>query len=163
MYFEEAIRQKNDILSMYNLAHIHIYEETIKRDTDKSIELLIKSSNEFEHSFNLLCIVLIKTFGFNIEKIKHEIDKRLEKTNELYEIISTITNLLINLGEFYVDYLYEIYRNKDFLYDVLCQEICSSDLHEENTEKERDPNLEDISKDFYEGFGYDLINSNSSS
>ena len=51
------------------------------------------------------------------------------------------------------------YRNKDFLYDVLHQPICSSDLLKENTdEKEKNPNLKNISEGFYEGFGYYLIN-----
>ena len=63
----------------------------------------------------------------------------------------------------YVDYIYETYKNKDFLYNVLFDHICSSDLHKEKTEKKRDPNLKDISEDFYEGFGYDLINHNSKS
>ena len=30
VYFEEAIRKGNDYLSMYNLAHIYIYDETMK-------------------------------------------------------------------------------------------------------------------------------------
>ncbi|KAK8884689.1 hypothetical protein M9Y10_043808 [Tritrichomonas musculus] len=47
VYFEEAIRQKNDCLSMYNLAHICMYDETIKQDLDKSINLLVRSSNLF--------------------------------------------------------------------------------------------------------------------
>ena len=50
------------------------------------------------------------------------------------------------------------------MYDVIFQSVCSSDLMKENSEqKEKNPNLKDISKDFYEGFGYDLINSDSSS
>ena len=145
---------------MYNLAHIHVYEEMIKQDIDRSIELLIKSSNEFEYSFNLLCIILIKRYGFKIERIQHEIDKQIEKTNEIHAKVSAKINLLINLGELYVDSLYETYRNKDFLYDVLHLPICSSDLLKKN---KKNPNLKDISKDFYEGVGYDLINRDSKS
>ena len=44
VYFEEAISQKNDYLSMYNLAHIYLFSETVKHDINKSIDLLIKSS-----------------------------------------------------------------------------------------------------------------------
>ena len=140
------------------------YDETIKQDIDKSIELLIKSSTEFKHAFNLLCVVLIKTFGFDIEKIKNEIDKRVGKSNELYSKIIAMVNLLIYSGESIVNYLYEEYRNKDFLYDVLFDYICTSDLLKENTEqKEKNPHLKDISEDFYEGFGYDLIRRNSNS
>ena len=140
------------------LSVYYFYEETIKRDIDKSIELLIKSSNEFEYSLNLLCIVLIKRFGFNFELVKYEIDKRIEKTNKLYETISTKTNFIINLGKQNVDSLYETYKNKDFLYDVLYHPICTSDLIKEISEKtEKNPNLKIITKDFYEGFGDDLI------
>ena len=114
------------------------------------------------HSFILLCVVLIKTFGFDIEKNRTEIDKRIEKTNKLYLNISEMINILIVLGELYVIGLYESYRNTDFLYDAIFYPICSSDLLKENTEqKEKDPNLKDISEDFFDGFGYDLINTNS--
>ena len=79
-------------------------------------------------------------------------------------IKQSMIDLLICSGEIFVDHLYETYRNKDFLYDVLLKCICSSDLLKENTEeKEKNPNLKDISKDFYEGFGNDLINRDSKS
>ncbi|KAK8898369.1 hypothetical protein M9Y10_000654 [Tritrichomonas musculus] len=34
-YFKEAIRQKNDILSMFNLSTIYMYNERIKMGLDK--------------------------------------------------------------------------------------------------------------------------------
>ena len=43
-YFNEAI------LSMHNLSHIYIYDERIKGDINKAIELLIRSSYYFFHS-----------------------------------------------------------------------------------------------------------------
>ena len=73
----------------------------------------------------------------------------LWKTNEL------------DSGKFYVDYLYEKYKNKDFLYDVFHQHICSTDLHKEKEKKKS--KFEYISECFYEYFGYDLICSNSKS
>lgn len=51
--FNEAIKQKNDYLAMYNLAHIYIYDEKIKQNLDEPIDLLIKSSNFFDHSLIL--------------------------------------------------------------------------------------------------------------
>ena len=41
-YFKEAIRQKNDKVSMYNLAHLYLYEEQIKDSINQSIDLLIR-------------------------------------------------------------------------------------------------------------------------
>ena len=49
VYFEEAIRERNDNLSIYNLAHIYIYDTTSKQNLNKSIDLLFKSN--FIHSF----------------------------------------------------------------------------------------------------------------
>lgn len=43
VYFEEAIHQSNDIVSMYNLSHLYIYDRPIKNSIDESIKLLIKS------------------------------------------------------------------------------------------------------------------------
>ena len=58
-YFEEAIRQENDKASMYNLAHLYFYEESINHNYDKSIDLLIQSFNkEFVPSLELLSIIL---------------------------------------------------------------------------------------------------------
>ncbi|KAK8895338.1 hypothetical protein M9Y10_023798 [Tritrichomonas musculus] len=65
-YFEEAIRQKNDKLSMFNLSSIYMYDVRIKIDINKSIDLLIKSSNlNFEPSCTLLCLAIIKKCGFD--------------------------------------------------------------------------------------------------
>ena len=41
-YFKEAIRQKNDKVSMYNLSNIYMYDDRINNDINKSIELLFK-------------------------------------------------------------------------------------------------------------------------
>ena len=89
-YFKEAIRQKEDYLSMYNLAHIHIYDEKIQGDLDKAIGLLIRSSSKFIPSTILLSLVLVKKFCFNIDTINREIKN-----------IVGITDVLIN----------QVYRN----------------------------------------------------
>ena len=128
VYFEEAIRQKEDYLSMYNLAHILIYDETIKRDINKSIELLIKSSNKFQYSFNLLCIALIKQFGFNIEIIKQEILKIKNVTEDILAEINHHIASISLIGELNFEILYESYRNKDFVYNFLLVPIFSYDL-----------------------------------
>ena len=85
VYFEEAIRQKEDYLSMYNLAHIHIYDEKIRGDLDKAVDLFIRSSSKFIHSTILLSLVLVKKFCFNIDTIKGKIKN-----------ITGITDILID-------------------------------------------------------------------
>ena len=80
VYFEEAIRQKGDEVAMFNLAHIHLYEEIHKSNLDKAIELLVKPTiKEIEFSFDLLCLAVIKKYEVlnesEIEKCFEKIDK----------------------------------------------------------------------------------------
>ena len=76
-YFDEVVRRWEDKISMYNLAHIYIYEIETDQKIDESIELLIKSSNQnFEPSKYLLCISLIKKHNFDFEKIHNELTKK---------------------------------------------------------------------------------------
>ncbi|KAK8850219.1 hypothetical protein M9Y10_018343 [Tritrichomonas musculus] len=159
VYFEEAIRQKNDILSMYNLAHIYIFDETIKGDINKSIELLTKSI-EFKHSQILLSLILIKKCGNNISLIKKEIE-RIAKANDNSEILIIIDLItksqLLDRSRF--EFIYEIYRSMDFLYDIELESINSYELRDMNKRKTfpNNGNLKNISKEFYEGFGNDLL------
>ena len=44
MFFEEAIRQKGNDVAMFDLAHLHFYEEIDKTNLDTAIELLVKST-----------------------------------------------------------------------------------------------------------------------
>ncbi|KAK8899318.1 hypothetical protein M9Y10_001631 [Tritrichomonas musculus] len=158
VYFEEAIRQKNDILSMYNLAHIYMYDETIKQDINKSIELLIKSSHEFGHSLILLCIAFVHYFGFNFEKVEHETVKYLGLNNNLLSSISKkMVELKLNDKKTFY-YLHESYRKKDFLYNIQKKYILTSDILRKNFE-ETTPKyyyIRDISSEFYDGFGIAL-------
>ena len=161
IYFEEAIHQKNDYLAMYNLVHIYMYDDTIKHDSNKLIELLIKSSKKFQHTFILLCLFLIKEFGFNIEIIKEEIGKQTEETSYLStRIIQTIFDLnLFDKSTF--EYFYESFRNKDFLYNIGLEPIMSFDISQKKEVfiQPKYPKAKDISSEFYNGFGNDLINS----
>ena len=62
VYFKEAIHQEDDMVAMYNLAHMYLYGELINENIDQSIDLLIKSSDKgFMTSFILLCLAIIKT------------------------------------------------------------------------------------------------------
>lgn len=70
-YFDEAIRQKNDVLSMYNLASILLYDETVNKDDEKMFKFLSNSLKKgFSPSANLLCLALIKKYGFDINEIR---------------------------------------------------------------------------------------------
>ena len=79
VYFEEAIPQKDDKVSMYNLAHLYFYEDSIKDSIDKSIELLIHSNEKgFLQSKELLCLTLLKKYNFHLDAIKENKELSLE-------------------------------------------------------------------------------------
>ena len=153
-YFEEAIRQKNDYLSMYNLAHIYMYDATIKQDLNKSIDLLIRSMSIFQHSYILLSLALLKQFNFNIETIKIELSKRTDITRSSMEKILKV----VALSELNFDVLYELYRSKDYIYNIKLEPIEYSELEKINEKivQPKYPNAKDISSEFFKGFGEDL-------
>ncbi|KAK8897450.1 hypothetical protein M9Y10_015399 [Tritrichomonas musculus] len=158
IYFEEAISQKNDYLSMYNLAHILFYDETIKKDINKLIDLLIKSSDYFYHSNILLSIVLIQHIGKDIDKIKREIDQRTNNNNKISTKIIKIIRELKLFDEIKFFEIYSSYRNIDFLYDADFHPILSTKLEQEY-KKEINPKYskaQKISFLFYEGFGFNI-------
>ena len=123
-FFNEAIRQKNDILSMTNLANIYMYDKAIKKNIDKSIELLIKaydmpSIESKQHQLNLLFISLIKKCGFKKEEILREIAQYANKNSQLPSIIyhtdflnDNFRNTIEGLDKFYDDnfLLYDIFH-----------------------------------------------------
>ncbi|KAK8837958.1 hypothetical protein M9Y10_035902 [Tritrichomonas musculus] len=137
---------------MYNLAHVYIYDETIKQDLNKSIDLLLRSMDKFEHSFILLCLALLLKFEFNVETIKQELSIR----NDITEMI--IDKILAVIGQYklYFNELYELYRHKDYLYNITLHPILSSELEhiDKKAIKPKYPNAKDLSPEFYAGFGY---------
>ncbi|KAK8871784.1 hypothetical protein M9Y10_007525 [Tritrichomonas musculus] len=156
-YFEEAINQKNDYLSMYNLAHLYIYEESVKSDINKSIELLIKSAYQFSHSMILLCLLVVKQFGSDIDTIKTKLEKLIKNSDQANLVIQMIFELNF-FDKLFFEMSYEIYRTKEFLYDFQFEEIELSDLQDHKS-NEFNPNYskaKDITSLFYDGFGIDL-------
>ena len=88
-YFEEAIRQKGDEVAMFNLAHLHFYEEINKTDLAKAIELLVKSAiKKNKLSVDLLILAVMKKY----EKLNNSI---LEQ--EFEEIDKEKGHLIANL------------------------------------------------------------------
>ena len=105
-YFEEAIQQGDDCLSMYNLAHIYIYNKSFEKDFDKSLELLIISSRKFHHSLVLLCFVLIKKFGTDMDAIQNQIEKISNKTDNLSsKVFENIRNMQLYNKKIFEDLL----------------------------------------------------------
>lgn len=89
-YFTVADKLK-DVLGSFNLAKIYKYEYQNK--LDQSIKLLINSFHQnFYHSRFLLCLVLIKKVGFDLDNIINELNQYKEDSceiqNEIKEIIT---------------------------------------------------------------------------
>ncbi|KAK8871370.1 hypothetical protein M9Y10_007093 [Tritrichomonas musculus] len=158
-YFKEAIRQKDDEVSMYNLAHLYFYEDPIKDSIDKSIELLIHSIEKgFQQSKELLCLALLKKHNFNLDMIKEEID-RISKGNKVLSFeICTIMNISGLFDSKYFETRYEYNRNIDFLYSNELKPCISKviDNSENITNSIPSPHIPKISKMFYEGFGFEI-------
>ena len=146
IYFNEAIKQKDDPISMYNLAHIYLYEEDSIEFIDKSIELLKKSSNKrFSYSTELLYIALCKKYEKNIDAIKNEYSKFLKYDNES-ELVRFIDN-------FSLEEIYFKYKEIDFLYDIGLKKVISKNIYKEKISQ--NPEIK-LTKEFYEGFGIKL-------
>lgn len=73
-YFEEAIRQKDDSVAMYNRSNIYMFIQSNNDNLNKSIDLLTKSFIlGFKASIFLLCLVLVKKCSVENESIINEI------------------------------------------------------------------------------------------
>ena len=106
-------------------------------------------------SIELLCLLLIKKFGLNLEKIRKEIDKYSNETHDLYSNVVKIIQYQ-NLSIFSnFEILYQSYIHVNLLYDNLNQFIVSSSLFANENDQIHNK-LENISSYFYEGFGIDL-------
>ncbi|KAK8834387.1 hypothetical protein M9Y10_019121 [Tritrichomonas musculus] len=153
-YFKEAIMQKNDMVSMYNLGHLYLYEEPIKDSINQSIDLLIRSLNEgFPPSFELLCISLFKKYDNDIDSIKQKLE---EQTNNFNKYKTTIHEIIeiFRSNKFFYESKYLEYKSIDFLYNALCKCLQTNEItKEKETHEEKNPNIKEISTLFYEGFG----------
>lgn len=142
---KEAIQQKADRVSMYNLAHLYFYDIKVNNDNyDKSINLLIQSLNlKFEPARHLLYLVLIQKY----EHDKNKINEKL-KCIELEPNDHVIEHFMFKYNDLYnhykkVDFLYR-YNEKYFLSSLLDKQSYPNQFH--GSEKKV------ISNDFYEGF-----------
>lgn len=155
-YFEEAIRQKKDKVSMYNLAHLYLYEEPNKENIEQSIDLLIRSIKiGFLPSKNLLCLALIKKCGLNIEYIKETINKYGEESNNISSYIYEMIQYYQLNGETAYENDYNHYKTIDFLYNDCYSIIKSKSIFNQKIKENQinNSNIKNITSEFYEGFG----------
>lgn len=139
---------------MYNLAHLYIFDKHTDNTINKSIKLLIESLNKgFEQSIDLLLLILIKRYGTNIDKMKKEHPEC--NTNKIITLINTS---LLNSEEFLKQH-YQIYINIDYLYNIKLEAITSNELIQKKSKDHLNKKNEEIelTLDFYEGFGKDII------
>ncbi|KAK8835284.1 hypothetical protein M9Y10_016223 [Tritrichomonas musculus] len=156
-YFKEAIKQKNDKVSMYNLGHLYLYLEPIKDSINQSIDLLIRSLNEgFLPSLELLCISLIKKYDNDIDSIKQKLDEQINNFDKYKTKIYEIIEIFISNKSLYESEYLE-YKNIDFVYNVLHKCLQSNDITKEKEVSEHNnTKIKDISSEFYEGFGIQI-------
>lgn len=142
---------------MYNLANIYIYDENVKQDLDKAIKLLINSSHKFDHSHVLLCIALVKKFGYNLDEIEDYIQKtnsEKSSTNTL-QIRERMLSLKLNDNDIFAN-LYETYRDQLYLYDFLYDAVPHSEFIEPKKDSVENSKAHLISELFLEGFGIEI-------
>lgn len=154
IYFDESIRQSKNVISMYNLAHIFLYEDQSSEKLEKAIDLLIKSSNQgFIPSIELLCVALYKKYRNDIEKGIHELKNRINEKNIIF---SRITKIIYKLNSNIFDEKYEEYKHLDFTFDLDKSVILSKYYYDEKLIKERRKQIKNISSEFYDGFGVEI-------
>ena len=153
-YFNEAIRQKDDFISMFNLSNIYLDEN----DIYKSICLLIKSSDkEFIPSKIVLFYLISNGLLFvDQQSIVNELQKFNKEWNiyalKIFKWYKEIGKYLFNdLNSFKNAYKY--FRENDVLY--LNGYFIFSDIFNKNLNKDIGSinKAQAITTDFYEGFG----------
>lgn len=154
MFFKEAIREKNDLFAMFNLALIYLSENPNDQYTDEIIEYLVKTyCGSFKFPSLLLSIFLTQ------KNLSIEILKKYQCKNTRELTIAVVTfNALLKLGDkskcdtllqklcrFDISYSFtkpiEIFESKKPLY---------KNFTKENTKCKM------INKHFYDGFGLNL-------
>ena len=146
---------------MYNLSHIYIYEEMSDK-LDESIELLIKSSLNFEPSIGLLFISLIQKYKtINIEQIEKEVKKHKNFTeNDINKIVNDIFSYFEynNIDSDLYKNLYQSYQNIDYTYFIYYEAI-PTNIFMNQKQKYNEDNIDpkfNINDDFYDGFGINI-------
>ena len=149
IYFSEAIKQKKDKIAMYNLAHIYLYFDNMKEKINYAIDLLIESAKcDFLPAKVLLCLALIKKYGFNIKIIQENIFHLDSNKTFLSSIIQMICKYQLFDSLIFIEN-YEYYRTIDYLYDFNENIIPSNNI----INNQANDSNKNITSDFYDGFG----------
>ena len=157
-YFEENCERNNDKLSLYNLAHIYLYEDKNDKRIEKSIQLLIKSLQQsFKPAVNLLCIALIRKNNFEYESIQKELIKKVRTSSEIYSMVLRKINLQKLTEKPAFDMFSEDNKSIDYLYNYVGCFMISKDLFKEDKQSKTDDTHEYLTDDFYQGFGKDIL------
>lgn len=92
--------------------------------------------------------------------IEREIEKIIEIKSRLKSNIFRIINSFNLFNKLAFNLHYRNFKEIDFLYDIGLEPIISSALEiiKTNSNFTKYPKMKNISLEFYEGFGYDLIN-----
>ena len=156
-YFNDAVCKKYDVIAMYNLANIYLYDIQSDNSVLKSIDLLINSLNQdFDSTRELLLIALIKQFDYDYEKYEQIFCYFGDKIEEALEffIYNIESNKLNEASKFEISY--EYYRNVDFIYNYKKEIVPSKDILNSTKNKDMKSNSqrENIDKYFYDGFGF---------
>lgn len=150
----EGITQKNDIVCMYNLAHIYCYEPDFQ-DLDKAIELSVKVYKyEFDFNETLLAVLLVNKIEIlSLDNIIKEIEK-YEKNDYVqmaYHIYEHIKRFYIkDRSDFYFDYT----MKNDLMIDSDINPVPFSEFfsHEFTNQETKITMKKNIDNSFYEGF-----------
>ena len=153
-YFNEAIDTHNDMLALFNLAHIYLFGELDKPDYDKSMDYLIKLSrkNKLLSELSLYLVIIKKieekgwrNFENELMKLKDEEDKKF--VTYLYRK----AKFRIFEEYKYHCFLFDNLKNIDLIYTHSNGSFDSSEnyIHKNETKFYG----ENINDQFYEGFG----------
>ena len=159
-YLHEAINDKNDLLSMYNLANILLDELEFGSNPSKNekepINLLIRSFEcGFIESKILLCILLLKKYSFiDLKTLEKEFLKiGIESFKNIEEIFKSC--IMIKCRSLEEEYSYFRHIDLVYIYDgyIVLDEI--NQLNNQNKLNEN-KKAKKLTASFYEGFGKDL-------
>lgn len=161
--FNEAIKQKKDILAIYNLSTIYLYENPVNNNNiDNTIKLLIQSSKDksirnvkrkISLLIELLCYVLIYRYECNVDNIIKRLQTEYNdcSKNIFNSIVNFIFDEKLNNPTIYRR-KYEKFRHIDYVYD-LNQKIIVYNKLLESKKVEDSTTSNNLTKDFYDGFG----------
>ena len=157
-YFEEAIRQKNDPLSMFNLANIYLDENK----NDKAVDLLIKSINK---GFVPPIVILYYLLSKNCDVVDVvSIENQLCKFNDdwksfapkLIDLYNENWKRFIN-DNHKLELVYNYLRSADFLYiDRLSVPLEKLENDSKISSLKTRKKVPEINNAFYEGFGIEI-------